>query len=196
MTNKLNALIEKLLGRDTILLSWVRDDETEDGYVARIDVEVPTTTQQQLLRRQLADLGHEVSILSDETGAYLWLRIIRAVQVPSLSDIRTQLITARRIELLHYAGAMHRDPIARQMIEQWLADPAAPEHVLKARVLGMTARAADEACASYDPAAKARLSTDYYGNDGWPRPGVPDVIVTADGTIVQSMERDGSRNDI
>lgn len=195
MTNKLNALIAQLIGRDTILLSWVRDDETQDGYVARIDVEVPSVTHRLRLHKHLADLGHEVSISSDDTGVYLWLRI-RAKQIPSLSELRTQLIAAHRGELLHYAGAMHRDPIAYQMMIEWVNDTAAPEHVLKARCLGMTARAVDEARASYDPAAKARISTDYYGDDGWPRPGAPEVIVLPDGTIAQSMERPGDRNNI
>jgi hypothetical protein len=37
--------------------------------------------------------------------------------------------------LVHYAGAAHRDSVAWQMCAAWLADPTAPEHVLKARAI-------------------------------------------------------------
>jgi len=82
------------------------------------------------------------------------------------------------------------------MVRAYLADPSAPEHVLTARRLGMTARQVDEARQSYDDTARARLSTDYYGAEGWPAPGVPDVAVQPDGTISQSMERPGDRQEI
>jgi len=112
------------------------------------------------------------------------------------ASIIARLRSAGRDELIHYAGAMHRNPAAAAMIREYLADPAAPEHVLTARRMGLTARHVDEARQSYDPAARARLSTDYYGSDGWPMPGVPDVAVHPDGTVSQSMERPGDRQEI
>jgi len=110
--------------------------------------------------------------------------------------IIAHLRKASRDELIHYAGAMHRDPAAYATIQLYLADPTAPLHVLTARRLGMTARQVDEAAYSYDPAARARLSTDYYGDDGWPRPGVPDVVVHSGGMISQSMQRPDDQNEV
>lgn len=112
------------------------------------------------------------------------------------TDIIAQLRSTGREELIHFAGAMHRDPAAYEMIQLYLDDPSAPEHVLTARRLGITARQVDDARQSYDPMARARLSTDYYGADGWPSAGVPAVTTASDGSIVQSMERPGQRNSL
>jgi len=112
------------------------------------------------------------------------------------NEIIARLRSTGRHELVHYAAAMHLEREAYDTIQLYLADPTAPEHVLTARRLSMTARQVDEARSSYDPAARARLSTDYYGDDGWPRPGVPDVVVNPDGTISQSMQRPGDQNEI
>jgi hypothetical protein len=40
-----------------------------------------------------------------------------------------------RTELVHYAGAAHRDPVAWHMCAEYLLDPTASEHVLKSRAL-------------------------------------------------------------
>ncbi len=40
-----------------------------------------------------------------------------------------------REELVHYAGAAHRDPVAWQMCLAWQHDPSAPEATLKSRAL-------------------------------------------------------------
>jgi hypothetical protein len=45
----------------------------------------------------------------------------------------TQLRATGRDELVHYAGAAHRDAFARQLCTEYLADPAATEEQLKAR---------------------------------------------------------------
>lgn len=101
------------------------------------------------------------------------------------TDIIAQLHATGREELIHFACAMHRDPAAYEMIELYLADPSAPEHVLTARRLGITARQVDDARQSYDAMARARLSTDYYGADGWPSAGVPAVTTASDGVAVR-----------
>lgn len=52
---------------------------------------------------------------------------------------------ADRTDLVHYAGASHRDDVAWQVALAWLADPEAPESVLKGRALAIAWRAAVDA---------------------------------------------------
>lgn len=40
-------------------------------------------------------------------------------------------LRATRPELVHFAGAMHRDPAARRVIEEYLVDPSASEYRLR-----------------------------------------------------------------
>lgn len=51
------------------------------------------------------------------------------------TQLIAQLRAAGREELIHYAGAAHRDLVAWHMCAAYLADPAAPENVLKSRAL-------------------------------------------------------------
>jgi hypothetical protein len=43
--------------------------------------------------------------------------------------------SAGRAELVHYAGAAHRDPVAHRMCLEWTLDPKAGEATLKSRAL-------------------------------------------------------------
>lgn len=42
---------------------------------------------------------------------------------------------AGRHELIHYAGAAHRDPVARALCVEYVRDPNADEATLKSRAL-------------------------------------------------------------
>ena len=46
-----------------------------------------------------------------------------------------QMRAAGDDHLIHYAGAAHRDRVAWHMCAGYLADPTAPEHVLKSRAV-------------------------------------------------------------
>jgi len=79
------------------------------------------------------------------------------------SQLIVQLRAAGRDELIHYAGAAHRDLVAWHMCAAYLADQDAPEHVLKSRALkeahgiDITPEQIDAARASYDPEARSRV---------------------------------------
>ncbi len=60
---------------------------------------------------------------------------------PVLEAIVDAMRAAEREELVHYAGAAHRDEVAWQVSAAWLADPAQPESVLKSRALAIAAPA-------------------------------------------------------
>lgn len=48
-----------------------------------------------------------------------------------IRDMRTN----GRPDLVHFAGAAHRDPAAARVVEQWLIDPTASEADLRARAI-------------------------------------------------------------
>jgi hypothetical protein len=56
------------------------------------------------------------------------------VMHPTVNAMVDQMRAAGREELVHYAGAAHRDLTAWRMCEQWLLDRDATESVLKSRV--------------------------------------------------------------
>ncbi len=59
---------------------------------------------------------------------------------PSKADYEALIIDmrlAKRPELIHYAGAAHRDPTAARMCEEYRKTPNASVRELKARVLGI-----------------------------------------------------------
>lgn len=58
-----------------------------------------------------------------------------------LEDLIAELRSARP-ELVHYAGAAHRDPVALQVCLAYLADRTAPEYALKSYALKSCALAA------------------------------------------------------
>jgi hypothetical protein len=60
------------------------------------------------------------------------LRTTNRLDVAALISV---LRATGREELIHYAGAAHRDPVAWQMCVSYLADPEAGEAVLKSRAL-------------------------------------------------------------
>jgi len=60
---------------------------------------------------------------------------------PILELIIAAMRAADRTELVHYAGASHRDDIAWCVAQAWLADPEQPESVLKSRALAIAAPA-------------------------------------------------------
>lgn len=45
------------------------------------------------------------------------------------------LLRAMPDHLQHYAGAAHRDPVAREVCRAWCADPTADEPTLKSRAV-------------------------------------------------------------
>lgn len=76
--------------------------------------------------------------------------ILNAGRAPTLADIAASLSASGRLqakalishlrstgrtELLHYAGAAHRDPVAWHLCAAYLADPEATEAVLKSRAI-------------------------------------------------------------
>lgn len=69
-----------------------------------------------------------------------------------------------RTELIHYAGAAHRDQVAWEVCAGYLETPATPERDLKSRALkkvygwDVTPEQIDDARASYDPEARARVA--------------------------------------
>lgn len=52
-----------------------------------------------------------------------------------ITPILAHMRSSGRTELVHYAGAAHRDQVAWHMTAQWLDAPFASEAVLKARAL-------------------------------------------------------------
>lgn len=52
-----------------------------------------------------------------------------------IAAVFASLRTSGREDLLHYAGAAHRDPVAHRMCVEYLADPTASETDLKTRAL-------------------------------------------------------------
>lgn len=60
---------------------------------------------------------------------------IRPVHVssPCIDDLCAAMHFAGREELVHYAGASYRDPVAWQMCLEWVADPSASEATLLVR---------------------------------------------------------------
>ncbi len=52
-----------------------------------------------------------------------------------ITAIIAQLKASGRTELIHYAGAAHRDPVAWHMCAEYLAAPRATESQLKSRAL-------------------------------------------------------------
>lgn len=58
--------------------------------------------------------------------------------MPTTIDIEAlaaHLRATGRPELVHYAGAAHRDPVAWHVCAQYLTDTSASEHDLKTRAL-------------------------------------------------------------
>lgn len=55
-----------------------------------------------------------------------------------IATIEDQMRASGRIELIHYAGAAHRDPVAYALCCEYATDPTASEVTLKARALKVT----------------------------------------------------------
>lgn len=71
------------------------------------------------------------SIDDDAAIANICSHLTRLGPTPVIEAMRL----TGRIELIHYAGAAHRDDVALHMCAQYLADPDADEATLKARAL-------------------------------------------------------------
>ncbi len=50
-----------------------------------------------------------------------------------IDNIIARMRASDRTELVHYAGAAHRDPFARAVVAAWLADQYASEALLRSR---------------------------------------------------------------
>ncbi len=58
--------------------------------------------------------------------------------MPETIDVESLILQLRargREELIHYAGAAHRDPVAWHMCREYKRDPGASESALKVRAL-------------------------------------------------------------
>lgn len=61
-------------------------------------------------------------------------------RVSSERDYEAVIRTMReagREDVIHFAGAAHRDPAAARVVEQWLLDPTATVRALRCRALGI-----------------------------------------------------------
>jgi hypothetical protein len=81
-----------------------------------------TTEGTTTMTKQTADLA-QISAHHAATGLLMTEALIARMRVRCDDD------------LVHYAGAAHRDPVAWQMCIAYLATPNAPESELKARAL-------------------------------------------------------------
>lgn len=62
------------------------------------------------------------------------------VSHPTITSLCEAMREAGRTELVHYAGACYRDPVALEMCRAWLAAPTASEAVLKDAALKAASR--------------------------------------------------------
>lgn len=58
-----------------------------------------------------------------------------ALYVQATAEILIKRLRGHRPELIHYAGAAHRDAVAAAMCDAYMADPSADEATLKSRAL-------------------------------------------------------------
>lgn len=73
---------------------------------------------------------------SHERSPFEFARVIYNQTSKIDAAIVTKAMRAAGAEhLVHYAVASHRDRVAWQLCAAWLAQPADPEHVLKARAI-------------------------------------------------------------
>lgn len=106
--------------------------EAEDGNPAAASEAAATAERYEA---ELEAIGGRLSEAEHQA-----LRRRRDTQAPPERDyeaiIRTMRATGRE-DVIHFAGAAHRDDAAARVVEEWLLDPTATERALRRRALDL-----------------------------------------------------------